>query len=45
MLDEHFRIMGPINFYEGIEEMLTNLNAHLATHNTKLPHHVRRMNG
>lgn len=45
LLDEHFRVMGRTKFYEGVEEMQTDLDAYLVTYNTKRPHQGRNMNG
>jgi len=45
LLDEHFRVMGRTRFYEGVDEMQTDLDAYLVTYNTKRPHQGRGMNG
>ena len=45
LLDEHFRIMGRTKFYEGVDEMQSDLETYLVSYNTKRPHQGRNMNG
>lgn len=45
LLDEHFRIQGRIKFYEGLDEMQTDLDAYLVTYNNERAHQGRNMNG
>lgn len=45
LLDEHFRIQGRTKWYEGVEEMQTDLDIYLKYYNEKRPHQGRNMNG
>lgn len=45
LLDEHFRIMGRIKFYESLEEMQADLDIYLETYNKERAHQGRNMNG
>ena len=45
LLDEHFRIMGRTKFYEGVDEMQSDLETYLVSYNTKRRHQDRNMNG
>jgi transposase InsO family protein/transposase-like protein len=45
LLDEHFRIQGRIKFYEGLEEMQSDLDSFLQIYNCERTHQGRNMNG
>ena len=43
LLDEHLRAKGRTTWYESVEEMQTDLDAYLETHNRNRPHRGRGM--
>ena len=45
LLDGHFRIKVREKWYESVEEIQKDLDAHLPFYNTKGPHQGRDMNG
>ena len=45
ILDEHFRIMGRIKFYESIDEMQSDLDHYFERYNNERAHQGRNMNG
>ena len=45
LFDEHFRVMRRKKFYDGIEPMQTDLDAHLVRYNTERRHQRRSMTG